>query len=544
MISELIAAQKLKFFSVLAFSILNSLLEVVGLGSFILLLERAMSGGSSAVLSFGVVEMSIPVAYLPWICISFFFLKAIFHLIYFYSLGRLVYGTEVYFNQLLFNYYVSDHQATDGDSSELIRRNMLTEVPMFAQNYMQSIFHIISESLLLLAIGGVCFFIFQDFWFELTNAAIFLVLIIALSMLLTQPLRKWGRDRQLYSAANIREVSALASGWKDIRANSLQNTSFERYSASIVNYSKYMASMFPVQASPRVIFETIIIACFVFGFFYVESEKYAERAELPVISILALVALRVYPSLAKIGSLITLANFAKSSHETLNELYVARKTTTVSNLKRQLLQTRGRETQAVMTLHNFSMRIPNQEKPINIDKLEINHGDIVIVSGPNGSGKTTLLDVLSGVSDLGTGHLYYYSETSRLPQIKYCTQFPFFTDNSVVSQAKFYRETPERVHEILSASGFFDKTTLTKVMSVENAQVLSGGEKTKIACAELLARETDLLLLDEPTASMDKESTSALVKVISNKAAGGTAFIIVSHDNSFDDLATKQLRTG
>lgn len=544
MITELIKAQKFRFLSVLLISVMNSFFEVAGLGSFALLLQKAMTDNSETLIYLGFAEITIPVFWLPWLCIVFFLLKAIVNLLYFYLLGRLVYGTELHLNQTLFKFYLSKHDFRGGDSAEMIRRNLLTEVPMFAQNFMQSIFHILSEIILLVSIGSVILYIFADFWKELVFGGFILSALLVSSLLLARPLQRLGRHRQFYTTLNIREVSALASGWKDIKANNLQSVAFARYNTAIENYARYMANMFPLQAAPRVIFEAIIISCFVFGFFYIQMRSDDTSIEIARISVFALAALRIYPSLAKLGSLIALASFARSSHETLINLYREIKSSKKSELAREFAGDTKASNPPVLEISNFNLEIPNQDHSINIENLRIKRGDIVIVRGPNGSGKTTLLDVLSGVSELGSGKLIYNSGGNTPPCIRYCTQFPFYTDGPVAAQAKFDLETPDDVRKILSSSGFFDQPSLNKILALENAQNLSGGEKIKIACAEILARECDLCLLDEPTSPMDKNAIDNLRNTVAAKAASGTAFLIVTHDDSFSDLATLEIQTG
>ena len=223
MLSTLLKAQKAKFIGVFSLSLLNSFFEVAGIGSFGYFLQQAASGQNETVLFLGSSTFLINTFLLPWICVGLFFLKSLIHLLYYFYLGKLVYGTELFFNGLFFRYYLNQHNFLNGDSSELIRRNLLVEVPMFAQNFMQSLLHIISELVLLISLGTLVLFMFSDYWFELIFGGLIIMALLSLTMFLTRPLQYLGRHRQYYNTLNIREVSQLANGWKDIKANKLQD---------------------------------------------------------------------------------------------------------------------------------------------------------------------------------------------------------------------------------------------------------------------------------------------------------------------------------
>lgn len=146
----------------------------------------------------------------------------------------------------------------------------------------------------------------------------------------------------------------------------------------------------------------------------------------------------------------------------------------------------------------------------------------MLLIGLNGAGKTTLLRILAGVEtpDLGEvslGHqatLGYYAQEHE----------QILSGMSVLEHMQHAADLPEQT--LRSLLGLFllaDKVN-------QDAGTLSGGEKTKLALAMLVASRPNVLLLDEPTNNLDPQAKEALLDALT--LYEGT-IILVSHDTDF-----------
>jgi tungstate transport system ATP-binding protein len=162
--------------------------------------------------------------------------------------------------------------------------------------------------------------------------------------------------------------------------------------------------------------------------------------------------------------------------------------------------------------------------------LRIEAGPPTVLIGPNGSGKTTLLRTAMGLVRPTQGRITWGGVEGSPPARRAIVfQRPAMLRRSVsgnLSYALSVARIPhrsERIEELLSMVGL---ATLGK----RPARRLSGGEQQRLALARALARDPAVLLLDEPTASLDPASTKAIEDIISVIAASGIKVIMSTHD--------------
>jgi putative ABC transport system ATP-binding protein len=187
---------------------------------------------------------------------------------------------------------------------------------------------------------------------------------------------------------------------------------------------------------------------------------------------------------------------------------------------------------------------------ITTDILE---GEIVIVTGPSGSGKTTLLTLVGALRSAQQGSVRVLGEElcEAKPAILEKTRkkigFIFQQHNLLNAltatqnvelgarvTGKFKRsELRKRAQDMLKAVGLSDRLD-------HYPSQLSGGQKQRVAIARALVGEPDMLLADEPTASLDKQSGREVVDRMKYLAMEhGTTILLVTHDNRILDIADR-----
>ncbi|MDD7013264.1 MAG: ABC-F family ATP-binding cassette domain-containing protein [Candidatus Treponema excrementipullorum] len=186
----------------------------------------------------------------------------------------------------------------------------------------------------------------------------------------------------------------------------------------------------------------------------------------------------------------------------------------------------------VLTLEQVSKSYDGHRQVLNNLDLIVEKGERLVVVGCNGSGKTTLLRILAGEDQafsgsikLGAGVAVGYFSQDSAEKIAGNTKVLDFIEKDAPL------ELIPKLRDMLGAFLFRGDDVF------KTLDVLSGGEKSRLALLQLLLRPVNLLILDEPTNHLDLHSKDVLLKAL--KDFGGTV-VFVSHDRGFiEDLATR-----
>ncbi len=159
--------------------------------------------------------------------------------------------------------------------------------------------------------------------------------------------------------------------------------------------------------------------------------------------------------------------------------------------------------------------------------LEINRGDKVAIVGVNGAGKSTFVKILSGLTqtDEGTVKLGHNVKISYFGQHQAQDLSPQLTVLQTMEQIEV-ELTTSKVRSLLGAFLFRGDEVDKKVM------VLSGGEKSRLALAKMIAKPANLLIMDEPTNHLDMMSQEVLQEALTQYDG---SIVVVSHNRFFLD---------
>ena len=176
---------------------------------------------------------------------------------------------------------------------------------------------------------------------------------------------------------------------------------------------------------------------------------------------------------------------------------------------------------------------PNGREVLAGIDLELNDEGITLVLGPNNAGKNVLLRAICGLVQPSSGSMAWGVEQGARPEqgVMMVFQRPMMLRASVLHNVALglkpldlsRRERESRALAMLERIGLADRAG-------DSARQLSGGEQQRLALARAWLTRPRLLLLDEPTASLDPSASAAVERIIREIRTDGTRILMVTHN--------------
>ena len=186
-------------------------------------------------------------------------------------------------------------------------------------------------------------------------------------------------------------------------------------------------------------------------------------------------------------------------------------------------------------------------------ELEVNEGEIVALIGPNGAGKTTLFRTILGliqpfsgtVRVMGAPPLRSCGSIGYMPQFgRFDRSYPITVEEVIRMGLRtkegpipsFRTGTSPEVDRVLEQTGIAHLRT-------RRMGELSGGQMQRMLLARAMVSDPPILLLDEPTASVDPTMRAGMRDILSEAASDGTTIMVITHDSGdFDGMTDRILR--
>jgi ABC-type bacteriocin/lantibiotic exporter with double-glycine peptidase domain len=186
--------------------------------------------------------------------------------------------------------------------------------------------------------------------------------------------------------------------------------------------------------------------------------------------------------------------------------------------------------------------------------LEVEEGETILVVGEIGSGKTTLIKLMLRLLKPSKGSIYLngrcykeFTVKSLYKKIGFMPQNCILFNRSILDNIRYDNEsvTKKQVIDLLHKFGIMKHfENLEKgidSMAGKNGMNLSGGQRQLVWFIKLYLKNPDVIIMDEPTASIDHQ-TKDLFKTIINDFMREKTVIIVTHDTELNDIADRTLR--
>jgi ABC-type multidrug transport system fused ATPase/permease subunit len=188
-------------------------------------------------------------------------------------------------------------------------------------------------------------------------------------------------------------------------------------------------------------------------------------------------------------------------------------------------------------------------KTITYSDIDIKKGKLIGIAGRSGSGKSTFIDLITGLVSPSDGFIHIdgiplsdIQKKSWLASISCASQFVFILSRTVAENIAFGKKIGEidfdKLRYVIYSVGLEDsinnlpKGYLTPLG--DGGVSLSGGEAQRLALARALYKESELVILDEPTSSLDEKTSRDIIHMIKNLKNNST-IVVVSHSRELLD---------
>jgi len=353
-----------------------------------------------------------------------------------------------------------------------------------------------------------------------------------------------GKLKIVHEASINRLLISSLHGIKEVQILDRQDGFEENLNQQFVDLNKLELNYIILTSLPRISLEVIGVFSFVIFIVVLLIQNQNPSDIIPLIALFSISFIRVLPAVVTIVQNLQYRKYHKPAFELIfEELEMLKKANFIDKKDKQQIS----EFNKIKIDINFDklfFRYPNFEKNVlNNINLKIDHGEVLGIVGSSGSGKTTLVDNLLGLLKPTAGKILANDKDIQLnihqwqKKIGYVSQSIFIMDASIEENIVFGIE-PEKIDKklmeyALSSAKLIELnqklSNSTNPRVGENGVRLSGGQRQRIGIARALYRNPSILLLDEATNSLDKDTENQILDVVGNLKKEKTV-ILISHD--------------
>tara|TARA_B100000963_G_C22632611_1_gene675772 strand:- start:610 stop:2334 length:1725 start_codon:yes stop_codon:yes gene_type:complete len=550
--------EKIEFYKLIFYSVITTLLELISIGLIIPIITILFDGNMENyipeslinILFFGADEKK---EIMTNVLIYFLLIIILKNSLVLYIAHRqflFVTNFQKKYSYLFFKKYIfSDFLKLKKLNSSLLISNIMNEVSEVANNYLMPCILLLSELILISSI--FIFLIIFDTKLTLIVSVAMTLIMFLYFLFLNKKLKLWGESRQLNLQLKIKTLQEGFNSIKETKLYQKENFFLNLFKKFNLNYASINKKYLFFSSVPKNIFEIFSIAIFIIFILLIFSETNSPEIVIQKIAVFSFVAFRILPSFNKITSSLQRIKFGNPAFKLISEEMNKDYLGIYSSEKNENIK--------------FDQSINFVDLSFSFDKknyifknfnFKINKKDIVCIIGKSGSGKSTFLEIFMTLISPDQGkilidnkyNIFEYKNT-WMSRIGYVPQFVYFTDDSIRKNIAFGIDDEDidddKIIDSLEKSGLSEfVNNLSEGVNYrvgEFGDKLSGGERQRLGIARALYNKPHILILDEPTSSLDDESEIKVLDQI-KKLKENVTIIIATHDETVKKISDVKLK--
>lgn len=546
--------QKTKILFVIINLIFQSILEMFGISMVIPVLMIILDPGriEDSFLSILTLNKKELIFFISISILIFFIIKSI----YLYFVNKITYdfafGVEASLKDIFFlNYIKMKYEDVLYLKTSKLINDLTINLRLLTQNFTIPLLVLISESLILLSVLSFLFWYSQIGFLILFFFSLFA--IIFFSFFLGNLIKVLGKNKE--SAENSL-TSIIQNGIGSFKISKLYNLqekfinqfSFFNYQSSII-YSKFLT----LNQVPRYLLELFGFFSVLLLTFYFKISGINTFELVSTIGLFAAAGFKFIPSINRIIIAIQQIKFSSSiiySIEKIQDQIKNNLNTAIDNLEKVDLEIFEK-----IEFKKIFFKFQNTDNFILKDlEFTLNKNETVGIMGISGVGKTTFLDIFTGLLKPTSGKILINNKeiilnnSSWKDYIGYVPQNTYILEGTLLENIVFHAELKnidlefvKKIIKIAKLDNLVSSNSLGIHMIIgEKGAQLSGGQIQRIGFARALYRNPDILILDEPTSSLDHETENLIIGSLNDLK--NVTKLIVSHKESTLKYCSRILR--
>jgi ATP-binding cassette, subfamily B, bacterial PglK len=468
-----------------------------------------------------------------------FFIKNIYLLFFQWWHTKQINFIKVRLANTLYSQYLNNSISFhyDNNSSKLIRNNH-NEVGLLSKT-LSLLVVISSESF---AAAAILLFLFY-----LTPSGFFVTLIIigltglVLNKVFKEKIILWGEQRLEQSNNSLKKLMEGFSGIKEIKNFSAENYFIKRFDYHQTYLANLSLKVHVLKYLPKILFEYVAIVSFVLLFlFFLFIQNINVDETVSILVIFSLAFSRIMPAANRLMVAIqSFQNFSPSIDVIYSEIKHTNPEIDYVKIKRNK---KIFEFKNEINLKNISFSYSNSlDNVLTNFNMSIKNGESIGIIGESGRGKTTLINILLGQMPHTTGEIFIDGNLAKSPffwdnSVGVVSQNIFLTDNTIKNNIAFGIDSDlidikkiEAALKIAQLDNFINNLPNGLMTIVgERGVKISGGQLQRLGIARALYHSPKLLIFDESTSQLDRNTEKKLMDLIYSLKKEIT-IIIVSH---------------
>lgn len=543
--------EKVKLLIIFILSFINSAIETIGVGAVLPLITAVYDFELLSNYKFiedlviffmGSFSETNTIKFFLLFLISLFLFKAIFQ-IYFNKLKINVMTdiTTRLQSNLLSSYFMKKWEFHLKNNSSFLIRKISGEVSQFKNKILNSYLEILTELILFLGIYLLLMIVQPKI--SIILLIVFLVFGYIFLKVYKTKINKLGTLRLEFSGVTTKSLIEIFSMIKEIfiyDKKKFFSNSFDEKNKTYANIDKQLSM---ISIYPKIIFEFIGIMVLTIITYYLVITGIDKQNIIAILGLYIAALVKILPCVVKIVSSFNKYKSAVPSFSSFYKDYINKN---YSKIKKNLISTFNKK----IEFRNLDFSYDNKNKIIKNLNFEINKGDKIGIIGKSGVGKSTFLDIFLGLLKPTKGSVLIDGKSvdniNWGEKLGYLGQNINLIDDTLINNIFFGRESNR--NNLILTKKLIKKCELKELYKKlsnrsdkkigEKSLKISGGEKQRIGLARSLLSKPDILILDEPTSSLDDKTEKHIIRLLKNNFSNQT-MIIISHKKTNLDFCNK-----